>query len=101
MHAKSSPRKKPSPTPVDCSSIAAYVRLTLNAGVIGIEMNTPGKSPVARADSLCVTVNGCAPRRMIEPAGAHGSANSVYAHLISIEPGKSVFMSAPTNEPLL
>src|SRR5262249_53465429 len=54
-----------------------------------------------KAESLCVTVNGCAPRRMMEPAGAHGSANSVYAHLTSREAGMSVFMSAAMNVPLL
>src|SRR6266581_3400987 len=101
MTAKSSPRKKPSPTPVDRSSIAAYVRLILIFGVNAIDTNTPGKSPVARAESLCVTVNGCAPRRMMEPAGAHGSANSVYAHLTSREAGMSVLMSAARNVPLL
>src|SRR5437016_11240689 len=61
----------------------------------------PAKSPVASTASLWVTVHGCAPRRMMEPAGAHGSANSVYAHLTSREAGMSVLMSAARNVPLL
>ena len=60
----------------------------------------PAKSPVASTASLWVTVHGCAPSRMMEPAGAHGSANSVYAHLISIMPGMSVLTSAPALIPL-
>src|SRR5712692_2705711 len=100
MNAKSSPRKNPSATPVPDSSIWAYVMFTLIAGVNTTDTYAPGKSPVARADSLWVTVKGCAPSRMIEPAGAHGSANSVYAHLSSRAPGTSVFMSAAANVPL-